>query len=65
MNTISVSGVPVEEVLAVEQAGELLADTLGHLLGGGGVAEVGDGYPEALGGASFGGPDVEGDHSTK
>jgi len=32
----------VEEVLAVEQAGELLADTLGHLLDGGGVAEEGD-----------------------
>jgi hypothetical protein len=34
VNTISSipSRVPVEEVLTVEQAGELLADTLGHLL---------------------------------
>ena len=46
----------MEEGLAVEQAGDLLADTLGHLLDDGGVAEEGDRHPEALGGASFGGP---------
>ena len=44
----TLTGVPVEEVLAAEQAGELLADTRGHLLGGEGVPEEGDGHPEAL-----------------
>jgi len=40
----------VEEVLAVEQAGELLTDTLGHLLDGGEVAEEVTDIFEALGG---------------
>jgi len=34
----------LEGFFAAEQAGELLADTLGHLLDGGGVAEEGDGH---------------------
>ena len=46
----SLTAVPLEGFLAAEQAGELLADTLRHLLGGGEVAEEVDGHFVASGG---------------
>ena len=46
----TLTGVPVEESLAVEQAGKLLADTLGHLMDGDGVTEEGDGHIVVSGG---------------
>ena len=48
--SLGVTGAPVEEGHAAEQAGELLADSLGHFLDGGGVAEEVDGHLVALGG---------------
>jgi hypothetical protein len=50
----TLTGEPVEEGLAAEHDGRLLADTLQHLLDGDGVAEEGDGHPEALGGCLIG-----------
>jgi len=52
----------VEEGLSSEHGGELLSDTLEHLLDGGGVSEEGDGHLESLGGdIANGGLDVVGD----
>merc|ERR1712073_215616 len=44
----ALTGVPVEESLAAEHSGELLADALEHLLDGGGVTEEGNSHLEAL-----------------
>merc|ERR1711934_1213524 len=58
----ALAGVPVEEGLAAEHAGELLGDALPHLLHGGGVADEGGGHLEALGrDVAHGGLDVVGD----
>merc|ERR1712195_437683 len=38
----------MEEGLAAEHSSELLADTLEHLLDGGGVSEEGNGHLESL-----------------
>ena len=46
----ALTGVPVEERLAAEHGGELLGDTLEHLLHGGGVADESTSHLEALGG---------------
>merc|ERR1711881_274693 len=52
----------MEEGLAAEHGSELLADTLEHLLDGGGVSEEGDGHLESLGwDIADGGLDVVGD----
>jgi len=42
------TGVPVEECLAAEHSGELLSNSLEHLLDGGGVSDEGRGHLEAL-----------------
>jgi hypothetical protein len=58
----TLTGVPVEEGLSSEHGGELLSDTLEHLLDGGGVSEESDGHLESLGGdIANGGLDVVGD----
>ena len=58
----TLTGVPVEEGLSSEHGGELLSDTLEHLLDGSGVSEEGDGHLESLGGdIANGGLDVVGD----
>jgi len=44
----TLTGVPMEESLATEHGGELFADTLEHLLDGGGVSEEGDSHLETL-----------------
>jgi len=44
----ALAGVPMEERLSAEHSGELLADTLEHLLDGGGVTEEGNSHLEAL-----------------
>ena len=52
----------MEEGLSSEHGGELLSDTLEHLLDGSGVSEEGDGHLESLGGdIANGGLDVVGD----
>merc|ERR1712109_226680 len=52
----------MEEGLSAEHGGELLADTLEHLLDGGGVSEEGHGHLETLGrDIADGGLDVVGD----
>mmetsp|Transcript_41678 Transcript_41678/g.63685 ORF Transcript_41678/g.63685 Transcript_41678/m.63685 type:complete len:400 (-) Transcript_41678:46-1245(-) len=52
----------MEESLSSEHSGELLTDSLEHLLDGGGVSEEGDSHLEALGGdVADGGLDVVGD----
>ena len=52
----------MEEGLAAEHGGELLTDTLEHLLDGGGVSEEGHGHLESLGwDVADGGLDVVGD----
>merc|ERR1712072_832448 len=56
------TGVPVEEGLSAEHGGELLANSLEHLLDGSGVSEEGDGHLETLGrDIADGGLDVVGD----
>jgi len=58
----ALTGVPMEEGLAAEHSSELLADTLEHLLDGGGVSEEGDSHLEALGwDIAHAGLDVVGD----
>merc|ERR1740138_978390 len=58
----ALTGVPVEESLAAEHGGELLTNTLEHLLDGGGVTEESHGHLETLGGdIADGGLDVVGD----
>merc|ERR1719399_307267 len=58
----TLTGVPVEEGLAAEHGGELLTNSLEHLLDGSGVAEEGHGHLETLGGdIADGGLDVVGD----
>merc|ERR1719360_368179 len=58
----TLTGVPVEEGLAAEHGGELLTNTLEHLLDGGGVAEEGHGHLETLWwDIADGGLDVVGD----
>merc|ERR1711881_75231 len=58
----ALTGVPVEEGLAAEHSGELLANALEHLLDGSGVSEEGDGHLESLGwDIADGGLDVVGD----
>merc|ERR1711881_427763 len=58
----ALTGVPVEEGLAAEHSGELLANALEHLLDGSGVSEEGDGHLESLGwDIAHGGLDVVGD----
>merc|ERR1712172_341944 len=42
------TGVPVEESLSSEHGGELLTDSLEHLLDGGGVTEEGNSHLESL-----------------
>jgi len=55
------TGVPMEESLSSEHSGELLANTLEHLLDSGGVSEEGHGHLETLGGdITDGGLDVVG-----
>jgi len=44
----TLTGVPMEESLSAEHSGELLSDTLEHLLDSGGVSEEGDGHLESL-----------------
>jgi len=44
----TLTGVPVEEGLSAEHGGELLANSLEHLLDGSGVSEEGDGHLETL-----------------
>merc|ERR1712073_123799 len=44
----ALTGVPVEEGLAAEHGGELLTNTLEHLLDGSGVTEEGNSHLEAL-----------------
>ena len=61
----TLTGLPVEEVLAAEHAGELLTDTLGHLLMAVELLRKVTDILRPLGYASGGGPDVEVDHSTK
>ena len=58
----ALTGVPVEESLSAEHSSELLANTLEHLLDGGGVTEEGNGHLETLGGdIADAGLDVVGD----
>merc|ERR1719399_2660168 len=58
----TLTGVPVEEGLAAEHGGELLTNTLEHLLDGSGVAEESHGHLEALrGDVANRGLDVVGD----
>merc|ERR1711970_380356 len=58
----ALTGVPVEEGLAAEHAGELLGDALPELLDGGGVTDEDGGHLETLGGdVTDGGLDVVGD----
>merc|ERR1712100_682433 len=58
----ALTGVPVEESLAAEHAGELLGDALPELLDGGGVTDEDGGHLETLGGdVTDGGLDVVGD----
>jgi hypothetical protein len=58
----ALAGVPMQEGLAAEHGGELLADALKHLLNRGGVADEGGGHLEALGGdVADAGLDVVGD----
>jgi len=44
----TLTGVPVEECLSSEHAGELFSNSLEHLLDGGGVTEEGNGHLESL-----------------
>ena len=46
----TLTGVPMKEGLSAEHSGELLSDSLEHLLDGSGVSEEGDGHLETLGG---------------
>ena len=56
------TGVPVEESLSSEHGGELLSNSLEHLLDSGGVTQEGHGHLESLGGdVTNGGLDVVGD----
>jgi hypothetical protein len=58
----ALAGVPVQERLAAEHAGELLRHTLEHLLDGGAVADEVDGHLETFrGDVADGGLDVVGD----
>ena len=58
----TLTGVPMEEGLSAEHSGELLANSLEHLLDGGGVSEEGHGHLETLGrDIADGGLDVVGD----
>merc|ERR1719329_651329 len=58
----ALTGVPVEEGLALEHSRELVGETLPELLHGGGVAREGGGHLEALGGhVADGGLAVVGD----
>merc|ERR1712113_656294 len=43
----TLTGVPVEEGLSAEHGGELLTDSLEHLLDGGGVSEESNGHLES------------------
>merc|ERR1712113_157741 len=58
----TLTGVPVEEGLSSEHGGELLTDSLEHLLDGGGVSEESNGHLESLWwDIADGGLDVVGD----
>merc|ERR1712072_657943 len=58
----TLTGVPVEEGLSAEHSGELLSNSLEHLLDGSGVSEEGNGHLETLGwDIADGGLDVVGD----
>mmetsp|Transcript_8066 Transcript_8066/g.14380 ORF Transcript_8066/g.14380 Transcript_8066/m.14380 type:complete len:454 (+) Transcript_8066:282-1643(+) len=62
----TLTSVPVKECLAAEHAGELLRDTLEHLLDSGGVTDKGTRHLETLGGnVTDGGLDVVGDPLNK